>query len=42
MDVVNVRVKSIRPKYNNLKEWIADGSNVYIGRGGVVFIDGMI
>lgn len=39
--VVNVRVKSIRPKYDNLKSWIDDSdSNVYIGRKGIVFIDG--
>lgn len=38
--VVNVRVASIRPKYQNLKEWCADESNVYIGRARIVFIDG--
>lgn len=38
--VVNIRVKNIRPKYNNLKEWRSDPENVYIGRGRVVFIDG--
>lgn len=37
--VVNVKVKHIRPKYNNLKEWMNDDNNVYIGRSGVVFID---
>lgn len=36
----NVRVKNIRPKYNNLKEWLEDSNNVYIGRGGIVIIDG--
>lgn len=36
--VVDVHVKYIRPKYNNLKEWIDDDQNVYIGRGGVVFV----
>ena len=40
MSVVNVKVANIRPKFNNLKEWMDDQSNVYIGRGGVVFIDG--
>ncbi len=40
MSVVNVKVANIRPKYNNLKEWMDDPENVYIGRGGVVFIDG--
>lgn len=38
--LVNVRVKCIRPKYDNLKEWMADPNNVYIGRKGVVLIDG--
>lgn len=38
--VVNVKVKYIRPEYDNLKEWIKDSNNEYIGRGGVVFIDG--
>lgn len=38
--LVNVRVKYIRPKYKDLREWTADPNNVYIARGGVVFIDG--
>lgn len=38
--IVNVKVKYIRPKYNNLKEWMKDPLNVYIGRRGIVFIDG--
>ena len=38
--VVNVKVAHIRPKYANLKAWMADPDNVYIGRGGIVFIDG--
>jgi hypothetical protein len=38
-NVVNCKVKYIRPKYNNLKEWMDDPNNIYIGRGGVVFID---
>ena len=37
---VNVRVKNIRPNYNNLKEWMDDDDNVYIGRKEIVFIDG--
>lgn len=37
--VVNVRVNCIRPKYANLKEWMKDENNVYIGRKGIVFID---
>lgn len=41
IEVVNVKVANIRPKYKNLKEWIDDDkNNVYIGRKGVVFIDG--
>lgn len=39
-NVVNVRVLHLRPKYKNLKEWCEDPNNVYIGRGGIVFIDG--
>ena len=38
--IVNVKVQYIRPRYANLKEWVEDESNIYIGRGGVVFIDG--
>lgn len=38
--VVNVKVAYIRPQYNNLKEWMSDPNNVYIGRGRIVFIDG--
>ena len=38
--VENVKVKYIRPKgYNNLEEWVNDPNNVYIGRGGIVFIN---
>ncbi len=37
---VNIKVKYIRPEYNNLKEWMEDPNNVYIGRRGIVFIDG--
>lgn len=38
--VVCVKVANIRPKYNNLREWMEDSNNVYIGRRGIVFIDG--
>lgn len=38
--LANVRVKNIRPEYKNLKEWMKDPDNFYIGRKGVVFIDG--
>lgn len=38
--VVNVRVANIRQHgYNNLKEFVSDKNNVYIGRKGIVFID---
>lgn len=40
MSVINVKVKNIRPEYENLKEWMKNDNNVYIGRKGVVFIDG--
>ncbi|OUW96006.1 MAG: hypothetical protein CBD97_01995 [Pelagibacteraceae bacterium TMED237] len=36
--IVNVKVANIRPNYDNLKEWIKDPNNVYIGRRGVVFV----
>lgn len=39
--VVNVKVIHLRPRYKNLREWIENTEeNVYIGRKGVVFIDG--
>jgi Domain of unknown function (DUF4326) len=40
MEVVNVRVKYIRPRYNNLKKWMENENNIYIGRKHAVFIDG--
>jgi hypothetical protein len=40
MSVINCKVCNIRPMYNNLKEWCDEEDNVYIGRRGVVFIDG--
>lgn len=39
--VVCVKVAHIRPDYHDLKEWMADPENLYIGRGGVLFIDGV-
>lgn len=39
-EVVCVKVKDIRPKYENLKEWIEDDNNIYIARKGIVFING--
>jgi hypothetical protein len=40
MSIVNVKVKHIRPKYDNLEEWMNDENNVYIGRRKVVMIEG--
>jgi hypothetical protein len=38
--VVCVKVADIRKKgYQNLQEWINNANNVYIARGGIVFID---
>lgn len=37
-EVVNVKVRYIRPEKQNLKAWCADGNNVYIGRAGIVFV----
>ena len=37
--VTNVKVKYIRPEYNNLRYWMDDINNEYIGRCGVVFVD---
>jgi hypothetical protein len=37
--VVCVKVNDIRPKYNNLEEWMNDPNNVYIARRGVVFVE---
>lgn len=38
--VCNVKVKYLRPKYTDIKDWTNDRDNVYIGRAGVVFVDG--
>ena len=35
-----MKVAHLRPQYENLRDWTEDRSNVYIGRAGVVFIDG--
>tara|TARA_Y100000389_G_C17280313_1_gene422615 strand:+ start:92 stop:454 length:363 start_codon:yes stop_codon:yes gene_type:complete len=37
--IVNVKVKHIRPEYNNLSDWMDDQNNEYIGRHGVIFIE---
>jgi hypothetical protein len=38
--VCNCKVKYIRPQYKDLKECLEDENNVYIGRKGIIFIDG--
>lgn len=38
--VVNVKVAHLRPRYQNLQEWMREPRNIYIGRRGVVFIKG--
>lgn len=38
--VSNVKVSCIRPQYDNLYEWMQDSNNVYIGRKGIVFVNG--
>lgn len=40
MSVVNVKVSNIRPQYNNLEDWVKDENNIYVGRRGIVFING--
>lgn len=39
--VVNVKVAHIRPNYQDLSVWCKDPENVYIGRAGVVFVEGV-
>lgn len=36
--VVNVKVKHIRPRYTDLRAWMEDPQNVYVGRKGVVLL----
>ena len=38
--IINVKVKNIRPAYNTLHDWMENDKHEYIGRGGVVFING--
>jgi len=40
-NVINCKVQYLRPKYNNLEEWMKDPNNIYIGRANVVFINKM-
>lgn len=39
--VVNVKVAFLRPRWNSLEEWCNTPGNVYIGRKGVVFCNGV-
>jgi hypothetical protein len=42
MSVVNVKVANIRKSgFANLQEWMNDENNIYVGRAGIVFIDGV-
>ncbi len=42
MPVVNVKVANIRKQgYNCLEDWMENDNNVYIGRAGVVFVNGI-
>jgi hypothetical protein len=38
--VVNVKVAFIRPKFKDLEEWMTDTNNIYIGRKGVLILNG--
>ena len=38
MSIVNTRTKFIRPKYNDLRDWINDSNNVYIGSKHSVYV----
>lgn len=38
-NVVNVKVDYIRPTYQDLRVWMSDPNNVYIGRKGIVLLD---
>ena len=41
MALVNLHAKDLRPKYNNIFEWMeASPDHVYVGRKGSIFIDG--
>lgn len=36
---VCIKAQHIRPKYDSLKEWLADPQNVYVGRSGRIFVN---
>lgn len=38
MSVVNTQTKFLRPRYPDLRAWMADSNNVYIGRKHAVFV----
>lgn len=37
--LINARVSYLRPKYDDLADWMQKKNHVYIGRGKIVFID---
>jgi Domain of unknown function (DUF4326) len=37
--LINARVSYLRPRYNDLADWMKKKNHVYIGRGRIVFID---
>ena len=38
--IINIKVKNIRPIYSNLQDWMKNPNHEYIGRCGIVFING--
>jgi hypothetical protein len=38
--VVNVGAAHLRPRYRDLAAWLADSDNAYIGRAGVITVNG--
>ena len=40
--IINIKVKNIRPIYSNLQDWMKNPNHEYIGRCGIVFINGEI
>lgn len=37
--LINAKVSHLRPKYNDLADWMKKKNHIYIGRGRIVFID---
>lgn len=40
MSVQNCKVAFLRPAFQNLRDWMQDSQHVYVGRRGIVFVDG--